>query len=78
MSTRPKPAETARQMYLLVYRKHKTLPLDKVLDICTLVMDKVIETMPEKTFKPGLIGEEPNPELEYWRKVRNELEKTLS
>jgi hypothetical protein len=78
MNKRQKPSEVAKELYLSIYKRHKNLSLDKALDLCTIVVDKMLDLMPEKLPTKGILGELDNPEYIYWQKVRNELDKVLA
>lgn len=74
---RQKPSEVAKELYLSIYKRHKNLSLDKALDLCTILVDKMLEVMPAKLPTKGILMEVDNPEYIYWQKVKNELEKVL-
>ena len=78
MTKRQKPNEVARELYLSIYKRHKNLTLEKSLDMCTILVDKMLDLMPEKLPTKGMLGELENPEYTYWQKVKTALQKTLS
>jgi hypothetical protein len=78
MTKKQKPNEVARELYLSIYKRHKNMSLEKSLDICTILVDKMLDLMPEKLPTKGMLGELENPEYVYWQKVKTALQNTLS
>jgi hypothetical protein len=77
MNKRQKPNEVARELYLSIYKRHKNLTLEKSLDMCTILVDKMLDLMPAKIHTKGILGEEDNPEYVYWQKVKISLQNAL-
>ena len=67
------PKQTARELYLTIYKTIEDITFEEAVESTTVVVNKVIETLPERIFSPGFIGEDVNKHREFWIKVRDEL-----
>lgn len=67
--------ETARKIYLKVYKKHRKIDFKTAISVSETVIDGILETVPKNIFGKGLIGDIPNPGYDFWINVKNELQK---
>ena len=67
--------QTAKELYLTIYKATEEISFELSLSIAKNVVDKVIQVTPEQVFASGLIGKDINPQHEFWTKVKYELQR---